>query len=223
MRDIPVFHTAYGIASLRFKEIPYFHTAYITIQSALDEEKLLEECADFCRAVGAEKVYATGLTCARDQQIDVIKMVRDVNEIENSAAMLFPVQDETMDKWRQIYNRKMRNVTGASYLCDIMAKEILAERKGYFVHRDEELIGIGTACGDTISAVASIKKGAGKDIVTALFGGLVDNTAVIEVASDNIKAVALYESLGFVATGIIRTWYKIFDSVKLKCLTMRAI
>ena len=210
MRDIPVFHTAYGIASLGLKEIPYFHAAYITVQSALDEGKLLDECVDFCRTAGAERVYATGLTSAPCHRIDVIKMMRDINVQEESAAMLFPVQDETIDKWRDIYNKKMCNVTGAAYMTDIMAKGILADRKAYFVHTEGELIGIGTACGDTISAVASIKRGAGKDVVTALFGGLAENTAVIEVASDNAKAVALYESLGFVSTGIARTWYKIF-------------
>lgn len=210
MRDIPIFHTAYGVASLRLKEIPYFCTAYITVQDALDEKKLLDECADFCRAAGAEKIYATGLADACYNRIDVIKMMRDVSEQKDSAVMLFPVQEETIDKWRDIYNKKMRNVTGAAYQSDAMAKEILAEGKGYFVHKKGELIGIGTACGDTVSAVASVKKGAGRDVILALFGGLSEDTAVIEVASDNIKAVALYESLGFVATGIVRSWYKIF-------------
>ena len=43
MRNIPFFDTPYGVASLVLKEIPYSAQAYITVQSALDLDKLLEE------------------------------------------------------------------------------------------------------------------------------------------------------------------------------------
>jgi hypothetical protein len=35
MRDIPMFTTEYGVASLVLKEIPYQAAAYITIQDSL--------------------------------------------------------------------------------------------------------------------------------------------------------------------------------------------
>ena len=50
MRDIPVFTTQYGVASLVLREIPYRQEAYISIQSSLQPEQLLEECIGFCRA-----------------------------------------------------------------------------------------------------------------------------------------------------------------------------
>ena len=56
MRDIPVFTTEYGVASLVLREIPYRQEAYISIQSSLQPEELLAECVSFCRACGAEKV-----------------------------------------------------------------------------------------------------------------------------------------------------------------------
>ena len=60
MKDIPVFATEYGVASLVLKEIPYLGAAYVTVQDSLEPEKLLEECIGFCRACGAERVCATG-------------------------------------------------------------------------------------------------------------------------------------------------------------------
>ena len=44
MRNIPVFTTEFGVASLILKEIPYTGIAYVRLQSSLFPEKLLEEC-----------------------------------------------------------------------------------------------------------------------------------------------------------------------------------
>ena len=60
MRDFPVFTTENGVGSLVLKEIPYRKVAYITIQDSLFPEAFLSECVDFCRAVGAERIYACG-------------------------------------------------------------------------------------------------------------------------------------------------------------------
>ena len=60
MKDIPVFHTEYGVASLFLREIPYRKRAHIKIQSSLEPDKLLEECIGFCRACGAEWIDAAG-------------------------------------------------------------------------------------------------------------------------------------------------------------------
>ena len=51
MRDLPMFTTEFGVASLILKEIPYREEAYILVQSTQEPEKLLRECIDFCRAV----------------------------------------------------------------------------------------------------------------------------------------------------------------------------
>jgi len=210
VQDIPLFNTENGIASLRLKEIPFFQTAYITIQSTLEERKLLDDCVGLCKAAGAERIYATCLKKAEyGDPINIIRMARDLSSQEETDAMLFPVQQETLPLWREIYNQKMRSVTGAAYMNDAMARQLLAEKSGYFVHRNRELIGIGTACDDKITVVASVQKGAGKDVVNALLSALTNDRAIIEVAADNLKAIELYSSLGFVATGIVTSWYKI--------------
>jgi len=210
LKDIPFFNTENGIASLRLKEIPFFQAAYITIQSALDEDKLLQDCVRLCKAVGAERIYVTGcLKSDHYDSVDIVTMSLNLCEQTETDAMLFPVQKETMSQWREIYNNKMHNVTGAAYMNEAMAEELLTERKGYFVHRNGELLGIGTACDDRISVVAAVQKGTGRDVVVALLTALSNDKAVIEVASDNVKAMALYSSLGFVPSGVVRSWYKI--------------
>ena len=60
MRDFPVFTTENGVGSLSLKEIPYSGIAYVTIHDSSFPTEFLKECLDFCRAVGATKVYATG-------------------------------------------------------------------------------------------------------------------------------------------------------------------
>ena len=60
MRDFPIFTTENGVGSLVLKEIPYRGVAYITIRDSSAPAEFLNECADFCRAVGAQHVYASG-------------------------------------------------------------------------------------------------------------------------------------------------------------------
>ena len=47
MRDIPVFTTPYGSASLILREIPYKEDAYIRVLGTDDVDSLLRECAEF--------------------------------------------------------------------------------------------------------------------------------------------------------------------------------
>ena len=60
MRDMPFFTTRLGVSSLTLSQIPYTKQAYIRIQDSREPEAFLQECLGFCKALGAEKVYATG-------------------------------------------------------------------------------------------------------------------------------------------------------------------
>ena len=60
MKNIPVFTTEHGAASLFLREIPYRKRAHIKLQATQEPEKLLEECISFCRACGAEWCDAAG-------------------------------------------------------------------------------------------------------------------------------------------------------------------
>ena len=211
MRDFPMFTTEYGVGSLVLKEIPYSGAAYITIRDSAQPDMFLSECTDFCRAVGAQSVYATGSESLEKYPIhtSVIQMSASWDVIPETDACLFPVTDATLSKWQYIYNERMQDVDNAAYMSDRAAKEMLKRGDGYFVHNDGQLLGIGMASDDKIDCIASVVPGKGKDIVCALIHALMCDRVILEVASTNNRAIKLYESLGFIPTAEISKWYKI--------------
>ena len=212
MRNIPCFTTEYGIASLILKEIPYRNAAYVRIQSAYDLDHLLLECCDFCRMAGANHVYATGHQgLAKYPFHTEIQLMRSAKDnLPDTDACLFPVTEQTLDKWRDIYNDKMRSVDNAAYLTISDAKDLLEKKSPYFIHKDGVLQGIGLIDGDRVACVASVTKGAGREIMAALCHGIFSESITVEVASSNEKAIRLYKDLGFISVSVISTWYQIF-------------
>lgn len=213
MRDFPVFTTENGVGSLVLKEIPYRGIAYVTIHDSSFPTEFLKECLDFCRAVGAENIYATGHEILKEYPLytTVIRMTGTIDAIPESDACLFPVTEKTISHWREIYNRKMKDVDNASYMSETVASDMLKRGDGYFVHRNGELLGIGIASGNQIDCVASVKAGGGREVVSALVHGLLSEPVILDVASTNMKAISLYESMGFIKTAEISRWHKIFE------------
>ena len=212
MRDFPVFTTENGVGSLVLKEIPYRGVAYITIRDSSEPTEFLNECADFCRAVGAQHVYASGHSILESYPVytSIVQMSASTEFIPETDAALFPVTEKTIVRWKNIYNERMKNVDNASYMSDQIAVELLKKGNGYFIHRDGDLLGIGIAGDDKIECVASCKRGAGRDIVSALTHALMSDSVVLEVATTNKRAISLYESMGFICTREISKWYKVF-------------
>lgn len=211
MRNIPVFDTEHGVASLILKEIPYTRKAYITIQSSQEPELLLEECISFCRMCGAESIYASGHNALEKYPLyTAMWQMRCLAEVlPDTDAALWPVQAETLEKWRNIYNEKVTRIPNGAWMDTKDAQEMLQKGDGYFIHREGELLGIGRASGDVIDWVASVKPGAGRDVVLALRHAVSEESLHLTVASVNEKAIKLYESLGFIATREISRWHKV--------------
>ena len=211
MKDLPMFTTEYGVASLVLREIPYRQEAYIRIVTTEQPCELIEECAAFCRACGAEKVYATGHEVLEQYPLHtaVWLMRGSREELPPTDAALWPVLPENVDTWRSIYNERMSVVANASYMTAADATVMLESGDGYFIHRDETMLGIGKASGGMIEAVVSVCPGSGADIMGALAGVLTEDTITLEVASTNEKAIRLYERLGFIRTGERSRWYRI--------------
>lgn len=212
MRDFPVFTTQNGVGSLILKEIPYRGIAYVTVHDSSFPIDFLKECLDFCRAVGAEKIYATGHAVAETYPFftSVIQMSASIDLIPETDASIFPVTQKTLSRWRELYNERMKNVDNAAHMSESTGEELLKRGDGYFVHRDGELLGIGIASGNKIDCVASVKPGSGREVVSALTHALMCDCVTLEVASTNSKAIRLYESLGFIKTAELTKWYKIF-------------
>ena len=209
MKDIPLFDTQYGVAALILKEIPYQKAAYITVLDAWEPELLLQECAAFCRMCGAERVYATGHSCldGRPLYTAIWELRRSMDGFPDTDAALWPVQEKNLEQWRGIYNEKVKRLPNAAWMTQRGGQEMLSKGDGYFIRRGGELLGIGRASGNVIDWVAAVKPGAGRDVVCALAHALWSDTVILTVASENEKALKLYDSLGFIKSREISRWY----------------
>ncbi len=211
LKDFPLFNTKNGIASLKFKEIPYNGTAYITLGDSRDPEAMLGDCIDFCKAVGAEKIYASGSKHLENYPLHthVLKLRIPKAQIGETDAVLVPVTEDDLPQFREFYNQKMRNVPNASYMDINDAKLFLEEKCCYNVERDGRFLGIAIGSGAFVYAIAANQPGAGRTILQALCSVLTGEHVVLEVASANEKALALYRRMGFVQTDVLSSWYKI--------------
>lgn len=211
MRDFPVFTTEYGVASLFLREIPYRGRAHIKLQSTQEPDKLLEECIAFCRMCGAEWIDAAGHEYLKKYPLitAIVAMQCDRQAIGQSDACLFPVTEQTLQRWLDIYNERMADIPNAAYMDSRDGRKLLEDGDGYFVHRDGQLLGIGKAKDDFIDTVISVQPGAGQTVVQALCSALQSDRVRLWVASANTRAVRLYERMGFLTVGQISHWYRV--------------
>lgn len=211
MRDFPVFTTENGVASIVLKEVPYKGIAYITIQDSLAPEQLLKECVEFARMTGAQHIYATGHEILEGYPLytSVLKMSRPREGIQETDCALFPVTERTKNQWQELYNEKMKSVPNSSTMTNEDMEKLLARGGGYFVHKDGVLLGIGIAFGEMVEAVIAARPGAGEAVMLALCSSLYSEKIVLEVASNNVPALKLYEKLGFIAVSELSRWYDV--------------
>ena len=211
MKDIPMFTTEFGVATLILKEVPYRQIAYIIIQSAQQPEELLKECISFCRMVGAERIYARGgYECVESYPLHTVvyemrgSISVDGDKVEN----LWPVTKETVGQWRQILNEHMRNIDNAGTL-EARDEEKILEGGAYFVHRSGELLGIGWLDGDELLSIVSMQPGLGERVLHTLLSVTCPEQLRLDVASTNFRAVRFYEKMGMIKTSDHRRWYRV--------------
>lgn len=211
MRDFPVFTTAHGVASLSLREVPYKGVAYITIQDTQEPEALLRECVDFCKTVGAQKIYATGHSFLESFPFyTAIWQMRILRQnLPETDAKLFPVTEKTIEQFRSLHNEKMANIPNAATIIREDGEKLLSRSAGYFVYRGGVLLGIGIAAGDTVESVIAVMPGMGRDVLLALSTCLLSKNVVLEVASVNLPALQLYEKLGFIKTAELSRWFNV--------------
>lgn len=209
MKDFPVFTTEYGVASLILKEIPYQEIAYVIIQDALEPEKLIAECRNFCRICGARQIYAKGHAALESRPLYTAlwEMRCQTRAIPDTDAALWPVQEQTIGAWRKIYNEKVKRIPNGAWMTEADGADMLRTGDGYFIHREKTLLGIGRASGGRIDLVAAVQPGAGRDVTAALAHAVTGDSVSLMVASANEKAIRLYEKLGFIKTSEISRWY----------------
>lgn len=212
MKDIPMFTTENGVASLFLREIPYRKRAHIKLQATQNPEELLRECVDFCRACGAEWIDAAGHPYLENYPLNarIVAMSRGMEGLPQTDAAVFPVTQETVKTWLDIYNERMTQVPNTAWMSAEDGRTLLKDGDGYFIHRNGELLGIGQASDGKIHAVAGVKPGAGRDVVLALASLLTGDSVNLWVADSNTRAVHLYEKLGFITTREVSRWYQVW-------------
>ncbi len=212
MKDIPVFDTDTGVSTLVLKEIPYKQIAYVTVRSVQPGglREHLSECVRFCRMCGAERVYASGHgeLAQWPKHCDVLPMAMSWTDDGDPGANLFPVTEQTVKRWRELYNERMAPVDNSAVMTARDEKEILAGG-AYFVHENGELLGIGWMKGSELLCIASVKPGSGARVLKTLLTVADSDRVTLEVASTNGRALRLYERLGFFQCGEARSWYTI--------------
>ena len=211
MRDIPVFTTEYGVASLALREIPYRQEAYICIQSSCQPEELLAECVGFCRACGAEKIFARNHEILEKYPLhtSIVKMRGIARVDDRKVENLFPVTEQTISKWREFMNQRLKDVDNAGTLVSQGEKVILESGGAYFVHKNGKLLGGGWLKEGELLLLAAVP-GAGEQVMHTLMSLQPDQPMELDVASTNTRAIRLYEKLGFVKNLELRRWYKVF-------------
>ena len=207
MKDIDLFTTEYGIASLILKEIPYKGEAYIRLRETQQPELLLQECVRFCRMCGAERIYAEGHAVLETYPLHtIIYRMRGVPQ-GGDIACLWPVTPENVKAWRDVYNEKMASVDNAATLTTHDERFILETGGAYFVHREGKLLGIGWLSGCELLALAGVEPGCGTCVLQTLLPLANGEQVILDVASTNTRALRLYEKNGFIKTEEVRRWY----------------
>lgn len=216
MKDFPMFTTEYGVASLFLKEIPYKETAYIVIRSSEQPEELLKECVSFCRICGAEKVYASGHDYLEQYPLHsmIYEMKGEAWVDERKVEHLWPVTQETVARWREICNERMYPLDNSATLEARDEKEILEKGDACFVHRDGELLGIGWIRDGELAELAAVVPGAGERVMHTLMSIMPGQVLKLSVVSTNLRAISLYERLGFIKTAEISRWFQVHPDKK---------
>lgn len=213
MKDIPVFTTDFGVATLILKEIPYRQIAYIRVHDVQPGKivELVDECAQFCRGAGAQRIFATGYPDLARYPLGniVYSMALTLTQPAQPEANLWPVTKESVSRWRAYYNNGMQLVDNAATLTAWDEKELLSSPGAYFVHEDGALLGIGWMKGSELAAIVSVKKGMGETVARTLFTAADSDRITLEVVSTNDRALRLYHRLGFLKTGERARWYQI--------------
>lgn len=212
MKDMPIFTTENGAASLTLREIPYRKQAFIRIHSSANVEALLTECVDFCRAVGADKIYATGDNSLEKYPVHakIVKMIGLKKNFRTTAAKAMLIEAADIPLFQDLYNEKMADVPNASYMTLADATTLCINRKAYIIRENQEILGIGVAGNNEIEAIATVAYGRGECVLSALAEVLIDQEIYLEVAAENKRAMALYNRMGFQIVETIAIWYKIF-------------
>ena len=214
MKNIPLFTTEFGAASLILREIPYKQVAYVHLMAVQPGHlsDLARECREFCRSAGAQWVYLSGPEledCPWPLHTEILTMTCPRQQLVPGDGALFPVLPENVARYRELYNKAMAPVPNAATMTQADEAQLLSEGGGYFVHWEGTLLGLGQIVGGELRAVISQAPGRGETVLRTLAEAAQEDSIYLHVASANTRALRLYTRLGFLVTGVKSRWYRI--------------
>lgn len=199
MKDIPIFTASNGIASLILREIPHRGEGYVLVRAVFtDLEALLRECAGFCRAAGAKKVYFSGNADFTGYPVYAQLIERQVPRSALPKVSARAVATDS-EEWTALYREKFRTVP--------VAQTCTKPEHAYFIVENGERIGLGQVEGEWLRSVAALKKGAGQTCVCALAALAQGGTLRLLCAKENARAMRLYDTMGFSCESVKEVWY----------------
>ena len=218
MKDIPMFTGTHGLASLVLKEIAVSGRAYVVVRAIWNgqTEAFLQECLSFCRAVGAEQVYASyeveKLSAVHAYDMIAMEMEK-VNLPQGSPVELEPLTPENGQAFLDIYNTCFRDIPGASTYGKADLLQIFEKDCGFLTKKGEKYAGIAEISETGLESLAVLPefRGLGYHLALAVLPMVPRKTIRLKVASTNKKALSLYTRLGFVETATVTRWYQLTE------------
>lgn len=214
MKDIPVFSCPGGIATLILREVPFRGEGYILVRGVFGTlEGLLAECAGFCRAAGAERLFAAGEADFSGYPAAIRILGRSAPRESllpaPEAVRLVPVTEETAADWAREYNARFRAVPAAASCSPAEERALAAGGEALWIWDGAERIGLGRVRGSELLAVAALLPGAGERCVRALAAQCAGPEVRLTCAEENGRAMRLYDRLGFSRGVEERVWFSI--------------
>ena len=219
MKNIPVYMSQGGTATLILTEIPPRGIAYVVLRTVIPGKlsELLQECAAFCRSCGA----TTCLVSPGDtQQALTLPHAYDIYWLRTHKAALpdvfqpfslKPLQPDNDAIFQRIYNQCFCEVSHAMTYERKQIQRIYQMEYQAFLALTEtgNPCGIGELHGNELAAVGLLPeyRGRGKDLTLTLLSLCPGPEITLTVVSDNMPALSMYDKLGFSVCGVESRWY----------------
>lgn len=219
MKNIPIFTASYGLASLILREIPYSGRAYVMVRSVWRGETaaLLEECGQFCRAAGAETVYASQelepLPAKHAYDMVELRCPKADLPVPEKPVELEPLTEQNAAAYLEIYNRCFRDVPGATAYDRADVRRLLETNLAFLTRAGDRYAAVAELSENGLAGVAVLpecrEQGLGRNLTLTVLHRLDAPSLTLKTASANAAALRLYHAIGFRHDRITSRWWQL--------------
>lgn len=217
MNNIPIFTAVNGMATLILKEVPVCGRAYVMLRSVWNGKTaaLLEECAQFCRAVGAEEIFACDdgneLPAEAAYEVVELSISKDALPKPQKPVELVPLRQDNSAEYLRIFNGCFRDLHSAASYGPADIRRLLGKDLAFLARVDGQYAGIAELGDNYLEAVAVLPqfRGLGFDLTASVLAKLPGPVVRLKVASTNERALRLYRRMGFGEDRTVRKWFRL--------------